>query len=140
MCACNGTGVIQNDIGTGMYQFEPCICEAGNQTPEEVDRKRHAVMAELREIHQLQLREMGCQDLERIWKRKNYTMALQQRKYMKKSRRNLYIALEELDLVFDESEVIRLQEMWKKDKGILEIAKELGRHQLEIAALITSGR
>lgn len=55
---------------------------------------------------------------------------------MKKSRRNLYIALEELDLVFDESEVIRLQKMWKEDKGILEIAKELGRHQLEIAALI----
>lgn len=63
-------------------------------------------------------------------------MALQQGKYMKKSRRNLYIALEELDLVFDESEVTRLQEMWKKDKGILEIAKELERHQLEIAALI----
>lgn len=63
-------------------------------------------------------------------------MALQQGKYMKKSRRNLYIALEELDLVFDESEVIRLQEMWKENKGILEIAKELGRHQLEIAALI----
>lgn len=55
MCACNGTGVIQNDIGTGMYQFGPCICEAGNQTPEEVDRKRHAVMARLRAIHQLQL-------------------------------------------------------------------------------------
>ncbi|HDR3494247.1 helix-turn-helix domain-containing protein [Bacillus wiedmannii] len=68
--------------------------------------------------------------------KENYTMALQQRKYMKKSRRNLYIALEELDLVFDESEVIRLQKMWKEDKGILEIAKELGRHQLEIAALI----
>lgn len=63
-------------------------------------------------------------------------MALQQRKYMKKSRHNLYIALEELDLVFDESEVTILQEMWKEDKGILEIAKELGRHQLEIAALI----
>ncbi|WP_411543179.1 helix-turn-helix domain containing protein [Bacillus cereus] len=63
-------------------------------------------------------------------------MALQQGKYMKKSRRNLYIALEELDLVFDKSEVIRLQEMWKENKGILEIAKELGRHQLEIAALI----
>ncbi|MGM7432592.1 helix-turn-helix domain containing protein [Bacillus anthracis] len=68
--------------------------------------------------------------------KENYTMALQQGKYMKKSRRNLYIALEELDLVFDESEVIRLQEMWKENKGILEIAKELGRHQLEIAALI----
>lgn len=63
-------------------------------------------------------------------------MALQQRKYMKKSRRNLYIALEEWDLVFDEIEVIRLQEMWKEGKGILKIAKELGRHQLEIAALI----
>ncbi|PFJ14742.1 helix-turn-helix domain containing protein [Bacillus cereus] len=68
--------------------------------------------------------------------KENYTMALQQGKYMKKSRRNLYIALEELDLLFDESEVTRLQEMWKEDKGILEIAKELGRHQLEIAALI----
>ncbi|HFF3186780.1 TPA: helix-turn-helix domain-containing protein [Bacillus cereus] len=68
--------------------------------------------------------------------KENYTMALQQGKYMKKSRRNLYIALEELDLVFDESEVTRLQEMWKEDKGILEIAKELGRHQLEIAVLI----
>lgn len=55
---------------------------------------------------------------------------------MKNSRRNMYIALEELDLVFDESEVIRLQEMWKEGKGIIEIAKELGRHQLEIAALI----
>ncbi|MGG0084683.1 helix-turn-helix domain-containing protein (plasmid) [Bacillus thuringiensis] len=54
--------------------------------------------------------------------KENYTMALQQGKYMKKSRRNLYIALEELDLVFDESEVIRLQEMWKENKGILEIA------------------
>lgn len=48
----------------------------------------------------------------------------------------MYIVLEELDLVFDESEVIRLQEMWKENKNIIEIAKELGRHQLEIAALI----
>lgn len=63
-------------------------------------------------------------------------MAAQQRKYMKNSRRNLYVALEELDLVFDESEVIRLKEMWKEDKNIIEIAVELGRHQLEVAALI----
>ncbi|MGW5955977.1 helix-turn-helix domain containing protein [Bacillus mycoides] len=48
----------------------------------------------------------------------------------------MYIALEELDLVFDESEVTRLQEMWKENKNIIGIAKELGRHQLEIAALI----
>ncbi|WP_434800809.1 helix-turn-helix domain containing protein [Bacillus cereus] len=63
-------------------------------------------------------------------------MALQQRKYMKKSRRNLYIALEELDLVFDENEVIRFQEMWKEGKSFIEIAVDMGRHQLEIAALI----
>lgn len=55
---------------------------------------------------------------------------------MKNSRRNMYIALEELDLVFDESEVTRLKEMWNENKNTLEIAKELGRHQLEIAALI----
>ncbi|MED1014524.1 hypothetical protein P4T54_24900 [Bacillus mycoides] len=55
MCACNGTGVIQNSIGMGMYQFGSCVCEVANITPEEVDKRRHAVMAELREIHQLQL-------------------------------------------------------------------------------------
>ena len=47
MCACNGTGVIQNGTGMGMYQFGPCVCEAANQTPEEVDRKRHIVIARL---------------------------------------------------------------------------------------------
>ncbi|MDM5235107.1 hypothetical protein QUF83_02445 [Bacillus cereus] len=57
MCACKGTGVIRNDMGMDMYQFGTCVCEVANQTPEEVDRRRHAVMAELREIHQLQLRE-----------------------------------------------------------------------------------
>ncbi|XKK15620.1 helix-turn-helix domain-containing protein [Bacillus sp. AC79A.1] len=69
-------------------------------------------------------------------KKENYTMALQQRKYMKKSRRNIYIALEDLDLLFDESEVTRLQDMWNENKNIIEIATELGRHQLEIVALI----
>ncbi|HFR4146084.1 TPA: hypothetical protein ACHVKB_005407 [Bacillus cereus] len=57
MCACNGTGVIQNDIGMGMYQFGPCVCEVANQTPEEVDRKRHIVIARLMEIHRMQQEE-----------------------------------------------------------------------------------
>ncbi|PGT68683.1 helix-turn-helix domain containing protein [Bacillus cereus] len=69
-------------------------------------------------------------------KLEEYTISAQQRKYMKKSRRNLYVALEELDLVFDEIEVIRFQKMWKEDKSFIEIAVELGRHQLEIAALV----
>ncbi|WP_336993096.1 hypothetical protein [Bacillus toyonensis] len=42
-------------MGNGCYRFSPCICEAGNHSPEEVERRRHGVMAELREIHQLQL-------------------------------------------------------------------------------------
>ncbi|HFJ9375212.1 TPA: hypothetical protein ACGW7B_005922 [Bacillus nitratireducens] len=54
MCACNGTGVIQNDIGTGMYQIGPCICEAANITPEEVDRRRHEVIERLKETYRLQ--------------------------------------------------------------------------------------
>ncbi len=57
MCACNGTGVIQNSIGMGMYQFGPCVCKAANQTHEEVDRKRHAVIARLMEIHRIQQEE-----------------------------------------------------------------------------------
>lgn len=57
MCACNGTGVIQNSIGMGMYQFGSCVCEAANQTHEEVDRKRHAVIARLMEIHRMQQKE-----------------------------------------------------------------------------------
>ncbi|UYX52444.1 helix-turn-helix domain-containing protein [Bacillus thuringiensis] len=68
--------------------------------------------------------------------KENYTIAAQQRQYKKNSRRNMYIALEELDLVFDESEVIRFQEMWEEDKSFIEIAVELGIHQLEIAVLI----
>ncbi|QWI52485.1 hypothetical protein [Bacillus mycoides] len=54
MCACNGTGVIRNDIGTGMYQFASCVCEAANITPEEVDRRRQVVIERLKETYRLQ--------------------------------------------------------------------------------------
>ncbi|PEW74039.1 hypothetical protein CN449_15350 [Bacillus thuringiensis] len=54
MCVCNGTGVIQNDIGTGMYQFGTCVCEAANITPEEVDRRRQEVIERLKETYRLQ--------------------------------------------------------------------------------------
>ncbi|MBK5474386.1 hypothetical protein JFU54_28795 [Bacillus sp. TH19] len=57
MCACKGTGVIRNDIGTGMYQFAPCICESANRTPEEVDRRRHEVIERLKETYRLQMLE-----------------------------------------------------------------------------------
>ncbi|MEK4711097.1 hypothetical protein [Bacillus sp. FSL R10-2780] len=54
MCACNGTGVIRNDIGMGMYQFGSCVCEAANITPEEVDRRRQEVIERLKETYRLQ--------------------------------------------------------------------------------------
>ncbi|PUW01127.1 hypothetical protein [Bacillus mycoides] len=57
MCACNGTGVIRNDIGMGMYQFGSCICEAANITPEEVDRRRQEVIERLKETYRLQMLE-----------------------------------------------------------------------------------
>lgn len=55
---------------------------------------------------------------------------------MKHSRRNLYIALEEANLVFDESEVTYFRELWNGGANIIEIAKQMGRHQNEIAVLI----
>ncbi|MBJ8078477.1 MULTISPECIES: hypothetical protein [Bacillus cereus group] len=63
MCACEGTGVIRNDMGTGMYQFAPCICEAGNQTPEEVDRRRHGAIARLEIAYQMQMERKWDMDL-----------------------------------------------------------------------------
>lgn len=57
MCACNGTGVIRNDQGNGCYQFAPCICEAANITPEEVDRRRQVVIERLKETYRLQMLE-----------------------------------------------------------------------------------
>ncbi|HDX9654317.1 hypothetical protein ABH961_005744 [Bacillus sp. RC251] len=66
----------------------------------------------------------------------NYTIAQQTKKYMTKKRRNLYIPLEKYDLLFDESEVTRVKELWRDNKTLAEIAETLGRHELEIAVLI----
>ena len=55
--------------------------------------------------------------------KENYTMVLQEKKYMKKSRRNLYIALEDLDLLFDESEVNRYKKCGRKAKESLKSQK-----------------
>lgn len=49
-----GKEVIKNDFEAAI-KFAPCICEAGNRSSEELERRCHGVMAELREILQLQL-------------------------------------------------------------------------------------
>ncbi|WP_034644119.1 hypothetical protein [Bacillus manliponensis] len=41
MCACNGTGIIQNDIGMGMYEISNCICSnAKGMSNEEWKQRR----------------------------------------------------------------------------------------------------
>lgn len=54
MCACNGTGVIQNDMGFGMYQFVGCICAEGERSREELERDRQVLMMNLKIALQLQ--------------------------------------------------------------------------------------
>ncbi|MEK4416478.1 MULTISPECIES: helix-turn-helix domain-containing protein [Bacillus] len=66
----------------------------------------------------------------------NYTMAAQNRKYMKKERRNLYIALEEMDMFWDEDEVWRVKEAWNNNESIFAISEKLQRDPDEVALLI----
>lgn len=66
----------------------------------------------------------------------NYTMAAQNRKYMKKERRNLYIALEEMDMFRDEDEVWRVKEAWNNNESIFAISEKLQRDPDEVTLLI----
>ncbi|EJR68622.1 hypothetical protein IIO_00150 [Bacillus cereus VD115] len=66
----------------------------------------------------------------------NYTIAAQKRKYMKNERRNLYIALEELDMFWDEDDVLRVKDAWKNNESVFAIGKKLQRDPDEVALLI----
>lgn len=66
----------------------------------------------------------------------NYTMAAQNRKYRKGERRNLYIALEELDMFWDEDEVRQVKEAWDKNESVFAIAKRMERDPDEVAVLL----
>ncbi|MED1407032.1 helix-turn-helix domain containing protein [Bacillus mycoides] len=55
---------------------------------------------------------------------------------MKESRLKIYIALEEANFIWDERDIIRFREMWKQDMSLPEMAKELRRHQSEVALLV----
>lgn len=68
--------------------------------------------------------------------KENYTMALQQRKYLKNERRNLYIALEELDMLWDEEDVLRVKNAWKNNESVFAIGEKLQRDPDEVAVLI----
>ncbi|WP_257153254.1 helix-turn-helix domain-containing protein [Bacillus toyonensis] len=66
----------------------------------------------------------------------NYTISAQQRKYMKNERRNLYIALEELDMLWDEDEVWQVNEAWNNNESVFEIGEKMQRDPDEVALLI----
>lgn len=56
--------------------------------------------------------------------------------YMKKKRRYIYTALEDLDFHWDIQDVWAFQEMWEKGWDCSEIAAHLGRRPEEVAALV----
>ena len=66
----------------------------------------------------------------------NYTILAQQRKYMKNERRNLYIALEELDMLWDEDEVVQVKEAWNNNESVFAIGEKMQRDPDEVALLI----
>ncbi|MBG9629297.1 hypothetical protein ABB10_19085 [Bacillus thuringiensis] len=66
----------------------------------------------------------------------NYTISAQQRKYMKNERRNLYIALEELDMLWDEDEVVQVKEAWSNNESVFAIGEKMQRDPDEVALLI----
>lgn len=51
-------------------------------------------------------------------------------------RRVIYIALENLNFLWDEDEVFKFREMWEEGLSLPAIAKELKRKQNEVAVLI----
>ncbi|PIE97215.1 sugar ABC transporter substrate-binding protein [Bacillus fungorum] len=48
----------------------------------------------------------------------------------------VYIALEEVNFIWKEEDIKRFKDLWKKRFNVEDIANRLGRHQIEIAALI----
>ena len=55
--------------------------------------------------------------------------------YMKKSRPSIYMALEEMDLIWNVKDVMRFDKMWKQGIGVEEMIEVLGRSADEILAL-----
>ncbi|MGX5528587.1 sugar ABC transporter substrate-binding protein [Bacillus toyonensis] len=48
----------------------------------------------------------------------------------------VYITLEEMDFLWKEKDIERFKDLWMKRFSIEDMANRLGRHQIEIAALI----
>lgn len=68
--------------------------------------------------------------------RESKAMAAQERDLMTERRRNIHIALEDIDFVWDEDKIKAFRRLWREGANIYELEQELGRGQNEIAVLI----
>ena len=66
------------------------------------------------------------------------TIAWIEREYMKRRRRNIYVACEDMDFTWDERQVYAVAEMYRKGATVYEIASDPGidRDPDEVAILI----
>ena len=66
------------------------------------------------------------------------TIAWIEREYMKRRRRNIYVACEDMDFTWDERQVYAVAEMYRKGATVYEIANDPGidRDPDEVAILI----
>ncbi|MGG4039922.1 helix-turn-helix domain-containing protein [Heyndrickxia ginsengihumi] len=59
-----------------------------------------------------------------------------QGKYMKKRRKKIYVALEDIDFVWDTDEIKEFIKMWNDDVPISHIAKVFNRSEIECVVLV----
>lgn len=59
-----------------------------------------------------------------------------ERDYMKHKRQTVYIALEELNFIWDIQDVCAFQDMWERGWDCTQIAEHLGRMPEEVAVLV----
>lgn len=63
-------------------------------------------------------------------------MASIDRYYLKKRRRNVYVALEDMDFTWDEDEVSEFDRMWDEGLSVYDIARAFDRDPDEVALLV----
>lgn len=56
--------------------------------------------------------------------------------FLKNQRQSIYIALEDMDFVWDEKDVATVDQMWSEGVSIWDIGKSFGRDPDEVALLI----
>jgi hypothetical protein len=68
--------------------------------------------------------------------RERHSEAVLEKRFMTQKRRNIYIALEELDFTWGEDQVLEVIEMWNDDVPLIYIADHFDRKDEEVGVLI----